>query len=249
MTRGPIRIGVLTPSSNTILEPATCRMLAGAPGVSVHFSRFRVVRIALSADALAQFDNSAILDAAQLLADARVDVIAWSGTSAAWMGFDKDEALCAEITRRTGIAAGTSILAMRDAFAARGYERIGLVTPYLPEVQERIIANWTAAGLTITGERHLSIEDNFSFSEISEAMVAEQVRAVAATGCQAVAVLCTNMVGAAIAAQLEAELGVAVFDSVAAAVWDSLRIVGRDPGLLGAWGSLFSGSVPAGAQA
>ncbi|KFC69915.1 Maleate isomerase [Devosia sp. LC5] len=236
-----LRIGVLTPSSNTILEPATTRMLSAIPGVSVHFSRFRVTQIALSADALAQFDNSTILDAAQLLADAKVDVIVWSGTSAAWMGFDKDERLCAEITQRTGIPAGTSILAIRDAFTQSGYSKIGLVTPYLDEIQHRIVTNWTAAGLTITDERHLSIQDNFSFSRISEATVAQQVRAVAASGCQVVAILCTNMVGAGIAAALEEELGIAVFDSVATAVWDALRITARGPALLSQWGRLFSG--------
>lgn len=234
-----LRIGVLTPSSNTILEPATTRMLSSVPGVSVHFSRFRVTQIALSADALAQFDNSAILDAAQLLADAKVDVIVWSGTSASWMGFDKDERLCSDIIRRTGIPAGTSILAIRDAFAQMGYSKVGLVTPYIDDIQHRIVANWTAAGLTITDERHLSIQDNFSFSRISEATVAEQVRAVAASGCEVVAILCTNMVGAGVAAALEEELGVAVFDSVAVAVWDALRIAGQDPAQLHQWGSLF----------
>lgn len=234
------RIGVLTPSSNTILEPATTRMLAGLPDVSVHFSRFRVTQIALSKDALAQFDNSTILAAAELLADARVDVIVWSGTSAAWLGYDKDEALCAEIRNRTGIPAGTSILAIRDAFAMRGITRIGLVTPYLPDVQARIIDNWTAGGLTITGERHMALQENFAFSQITEAVVADHVRAVAKSGCDAVAILCTNMVGAAIAPQLEAELGIPVLDSVSTAVWDALRIISRPAKTLSDWGSLFT---------
>jgi maleate isomerase len=36
----------------------------------------------------AQFDDRAILRAAELLADARVDVIASNGTSAGWLGFE-----------------------------------------------------------------------------------------------------------------------------------------------------------------
>ncbi len=47
MTR-PVRLGMLTPSSNTALEPITCAMLAGIDGVSAHFSRFKVTEIALS---------------------------------------------------------------------------------------------------------------------------------------------------------------------------------------------------------
>ena len=54
---GSIRLGMLTPSSNTVLEPVTAAMVAGLPGVSAHFSRFRVTEIALTGDALAQFDD------------------------------------------------------------------------------------------------------------------------------------------------------------------------------------------------
>ena len=82
----PVRLGVLTPSSNTALEPLTSAIVAGLPGVSAHFSRFKVTEISLSPDALGQFDDSKILAAAELLADAKVDVIGWSGTAAGWKG-------------------------------------------------------------------------------------------------------------------------------------------------------------------
>ena len=68
-----IRLGILTPSSNTALEPLTSALLSGLPGASAHFARFRVTEISLRQASLGQFDNAAILDAARLLADARVD--------------------------------------------------------------------------------------------------------------------------------------------------------------------------------
>src|SRR5215831_13064737 len=110
------RLGMLTPSSNTVLEPVTTAMLAGVPGVTAHFSRFKVTEIALSQQALGQFDHSEILRAAELLAHAKVDVIAWNGTSASWLGFDWDERLCERIRAATGIAACTSVLAFREIF-------------------------------------------------------------------------------------------------------------------------------------
>ena len=79
-----IKLGILVPSSNTSLEPLTSAIISSLPNVSVHFSRFPVTKIALSQDALAQFDDAPILHAAQLLADAEVDIIGWSGTSAGW---------------------------------------------------------------------------------------------------------------------------------------------------------------------
>ena len=48
----PLRLGVLTPSSNTALEPLTSSIVGALPGTSVHFSRFRVTEIALDARAL-----------------------------------------------------------------------------------------------------------------------------------------------------------------------------------------------------
>jgi maleate isomerase len=77
-----ILLGMLTPSSNTRLEPITAAMLAEIPEASAHFGRFRVTEIALSDAALAQFDDREILRAAVLLADAKVQAIGWNGTSA-----------------------------------------------------------------------------------------------------------------------------------------------------------------------
>lgn len=234
------RLGMLTPSSNTALEPLTARMLAGTPGISAHFSRFRVTEIALSEGALNQFDFSAILPAAELLADARVDVIGWNGTSAAWLGFERDEALCAAITERTGIPACTAVLAFRELFETHGFHRIGLVTPYLADVQQRIRANWQAAGFDCATERHLGLQDNFSFAEVGEETVSAMARQVAEEGCEAVAIVCTNVKGAAIAPVLERELGVPVLDSIAVTLWKCLALAGRDPSALRPWGGPFA---------
>lgn len=43
-----IRIGVLTPSSNTALEPLTNAILRELPNVHAHFARFRVTNISLT---------------------------------------------------------------------------------------------------------------------------------------------------------------------------------------------------------
>src|SRR5436190_7018867 len=156
-------IGVLTPSSNTALEPLTAAMLAGVPGVSAHFSRFPVTEISLRDASLRQFDDARILDAARLLAHARVDVICWSGTSASWLGFEKDEQLCARITDATGIPATTSVLALNELLAARGVRTLGLVSPYVEDVQQRIMANYAGMGIACVAEQHLDLSVNFAF--------------------------------------------------------------------------------------
>jgi maleate isomerase len=234
------RLGMLTPSSNTALEPVTYAMLSGVEGVSVHASRFRVTEIALSESAKAQFDHSEILRAAELLAHAKVDVIAWNGTSASWLGFDRDERLCERITEATGIRACTTVLAYRDLFRQLPAARIGLVSPYTADVQDRIMAVWGSQGLNCVAERHLSLADNFSFADVPEAEVARMIEDVVREGADAAVVLCTNMRGAAVAGPLERKLGAGVFDSIAVTLWGCLIAAGVDPSIVRGWGSLFA---------
>ncbi len=242
-TPARILLGMLTPSSNTVVEPVTAAMIADLPEVSVHFSRFAVTEISLSAHALAQFEPERILSAARLLAQAQVDVITWNGTSAAWKGFASDEELCRQISAETGISSASSVLAMNEIFARTGVQRFALVTPYLDAVQERIVASYAEAGYHCIAERHENDPGNFSFSEIDERIIADRIRAVAASRPDAIAVVCTNLFGARVVAAMEAEIGIPVYDTVATGLWKSLVLAGINPARVRGWGSLFSGSA------
>lgn len=237
------RLGMITPSSNSVLEPVTSAMLTGVEGVTAHFSRFRVTEIALDAAALDQFDASVMLPAAELLADAKVDAIAWNGTSASWLGIGRDRSLCEAITARAGVPATTSTLACIDAARALGARRIGLVSPYTDDVQRRVADVWAGEGIAPHAERHLGLRDNFSFGEVEPSTTADMIRAVAADGADAVVILCTNLDGAALAASLERELDIAVLDSVAVTLWRSLELAGGDIGALTTWGRIFQTSA------
>jgi maleate isomerase len=236
---------MLTPSSNTVLEPVTSEIVAEITNVSAHFSRFRVTQIGLTDESNKQFTHSEIVRAANLLADAKVGVIAWNGTSASWLGFEHDERLCKEIEGATGIQACTSTLAFREIFHREGLRKVGLVTPYVGDVQECIIANWATSGVICPAERHLSLTDNFSFATVSQDVLTQMVRDVARSDCDAVAIVCTNLDGATIAADLEKEIGRPVFDSIAVTLWKCFELLGVDANSLARWGGPFRRSCSA----
>jgi maleate isomerase len=234
-----ILLGMLTPSSNTTLEPVTAQMLAGLPEASAHFGRFKVTEIALTGQALSQFDDTEILRAAELLAHAKVDVIGWNGTSSGWLGFDADERLCRRITEATGIPACTSVLALNEIFARTRVERFALVTPYRDDVQQAIVENYAAAGFRCVAERHLKLQDNFSFSEVGPEEIRRMVREVAEARPQAITIFCTNLRGAPLVEALEAELGIPIYDTIATVTWKALQLAGADPKRVHGWGRLF----------
>lgn len=232
-------IGVLTPSSNTALEPLTSAMVSRLPGVSAHFSRFTVTEISMRDQSLNQFDDSKILEAARLLADAHVDVICWSGTSASWLGFEKDQQLCARITEATGIPATTSVLALNEILAAQGAHTLGLVSPYVEDVQRRIIANYKGIGIACVAEQHLDLTVNFAFSEVQPDTLRGMLREAAKARPEAMTVMCTNLHAAQLVDELERELGIPIYDSVSTVVWKALKTIGVDPRELKGWGRLF----------
>jgi maleate isomerase len=236
----PVRLGVLTPSSNTALEPLTSAIVAGVPGCSAHFSRFAVTQIALSADALGQFDDGKILAAAELLADAKVDAIGWSGTSAGWLGFDADRRLVARIRERTGIPATTAVLALNELLAIGRVRRLGFVTPYTDDVQQRIVANYRAMDIDVVAERHLGIRENHAFASVEPQRLFALAQEVAAARPDAITTFCTNLHAAPLAGRIESELGVTMLDTVSTTVWGLLRLAGADPSVVRGWGRLFT---------
>jgi maleate isomerase len=235
-----VLLGMLTPSSNTSLEPLVSAMVADIPGVSAHFGRFRVTEISLKDTALGQFDQTPIMDAAKLLADAKVDVICWNGTSSGWLGFGSDEALCRTITAETGIPACTSVLALNDILARTGARSLGFATPYIDGIQRRIVENYRKAGFDPVVEAHLGLSVNWDFSEVTREQIHAMVASCAKAQPAAITTFCTNLRAADYVPELEREFGIPVYDTVSTAVWQSLRIAGVDTRQLARWGRLFA---------
>ncbi|MEW9669430.1 aspartate/glutamate racemase family protein [Ammoniphilus sp. 3BR4] len=236
----PKKIGMLTPSSNTILEPVCSRMLHDVPEVTCHYGRFEVTKISLEQDALAQFNFEPMLHAAELLAHAEVDVIAWNGTSGGWLGFDVDQELCAAITRRTGIPATTSMLAQMEAFKAHNIQSLHLVTPYIPEINQLITEQYKKHG----GIETIKMEGcaqtvNRSFSQVDQSRIENMIQAVSASPADALSVVCTNFPAVNRVEYYEDTYGLTMYDTINVLIWQCLKMVDVDPQKVKGWGRLF----------
>jgi maleate isomerase len=222
---GAKRLGILVPSSNTVVEPETQKLLPPDGSVTTHVSRLKVVQISADDGSLKQFELDRVLAAAELLADADVDLILWNGTAASWLGFERDADMIRAIEAATGIAATTAVIALNERLGALGALRIGLVTPYVEALESRIIANYRAAGFEVAASARSNLTENTSYAAIAPATIADMAREVARTPVDAILILCTNLAGASIAAPLTAELGLPVLDSVVVAIEHSLALL------------------------
>ncbi len=222
------RLGILTPSSNTVLEPISFWLTAGMPDVSLHFSRLRVKEISMSATGCEQFAVRNMVEAARLLSDAKVDGITWSGTSAAWLGLERDRAFCRAVFEETGIPSTTATLSAVEALHARGIHRIGLATPYVSAIQRKIVETLEKEGIEVVVERHLDLTDNFSFAEVAVDQILDMARQAGASGPDAILILCTNLRGAPLVERIERELQTPVLDSVVLGLLGGLRSMSVD---------------------
>ncbi|KGF78068.1 Asp/Glu racemase, partial [Massilia sp. JS1662] len=128
------------------------------------------------------------------------------------LGADHDRELVGAIVDATGIPATTSTLAYLEAFKAFGTERIGLFTPYTEDVNRAIMASYERDGIKTLGHRALGLSDNESFARVTDDEMRPGSLELAAARPDALVYLCTNLYGAGIAAEVEAETGVPVLD-------------------------------------
>lgn len=224
------RIGMIVPSSNTALEPATTRLLTDRPDVTVHYTRIPVRAITLDGGGAA-FDADTMVAAARLLADAEVDCIVWNGTAGSWLGLEHDRRCCDAITEATGIPATTSTLAILQACVDFGISALACATPYTCDVVDAISREYARHDVGIVSHAEWELTDNLSFAKASSAEVAELLAAAAKNGDpapQGVALICTNVDGTTVLREVEQSLGIPVIDSIAATLWWALELTGSD---------------------
>lgn len=235
------RLGMIIPSSNTVVEQETAALASSLEGVSLHFSRFKLTHVSVDDPAAAYYDSGLMLEAGKLLADCRPAVICWNGSAGGLVGFARDRRFVGELEAATGIPASTAALSVLDALRALGAHRFGLVTLNPPDMNRRIAAHFAEEGFECVASTHRTdIADNFAMAEVGAEALARAARECAGAQPEALAIFGTNTRGARIAAPLERELGIPVIDSVAAGLWGALRRIGADTRALAAHGRLFT---------
>jgi len=221
------RIGLLVPSSNTVMEVDLYRGIGDA--ATLHTARMFLEETTPEAEAVMLDLHT--MPAATSVATARPDVIVFGCTSAgALRGNDYDADLCRRIEDETGVAVVSVIASVRAAIAARGARRIGVVTPYVDELNDRIRASLQDDGLDVRGIFGLGITENFAIANVTPPEIVEL-----ATGSfrpdeiDLLFVSCTNFRAMEALEALTERFGLPVVTSNQAALGAALAAVGLSP--------------------
>ena len=210
------RVGVVIPSSNTVMEVDLYR---GVPAdVTVHTARMYMVETTPEGEEAMLDDHlpAAIRD----LASARPDVVVFGCTSA---GALRGKAYEAELIRRMADETGAETIsvatAVGEAINRRGARRVGVVTPYVESLNEKIRASLEADGLEVVGIHGLGIDENFEIASVEPQRIAEfAAERFAGASIDVLFASCTNFRALDAREQIEERLGVPVMTSNLAAL-------------------------------
>ena len=180
-----------------------------------------------------------MLGAARLLAQAQPDVIAWNGSKGGMLGVSVDQEFCRRVEGETGIRATTSTIALYDVLETIGTRRIAIVSPYMPDYQQKLVSAFERAGFNVVADACSQIDDNLAFAAASDISVANMVHQVAEAKPDVILTWCTNFPAAFTVAKLETEIGIPILDSVTLAVWHALKLSGHHDLAARRWGRLF----------
>jgi len=231
-----VRVGLLVPSSNTVMEVDFYRRLPA--GATLHTGRMYLETTTPEAEGV-MLDRH-VIPAARDLATARPAVLVFGCTSAgALRGNDYDRELCLRLAEETDAEIVSVIASVRRAIARRGAKTLGVVTPYVDALNEKIRSSLEADGSRVSAIDGLGITDNFAIAQVTPEEIAEfAFRRLHDVRADLVFVSCTNFRALEAIPLIEERLGTPVVTSNQAALEETLA-------LLEALGA--SGAAPIGA--
>lgn len=225
------RIGLIVPSTNSVVEP---ELTSHAPGgVAFYATRVPVAEVATEAEKVASIVamRDRLPAAAAELGSLGPAALAYACTSGSFLkGRDVDAETCTALRTASGVPSYTTSTAMVAALNALGVRRLAVVTPYIAPVAAGAVSYLEQSGFEVVGRADLGLLSNLEKGRLPASASEELVRRVDLSSADAVMVSCTNWRTLDRLAALEQNTGLSVVSSNLATLWAGLRLAGVEEG-------------------
>lgn len=209
-----LSIGMMLPSGNLVAEHQMQQMLA--PRVALHSTRLPLTGSSVQ-QLDAMIDN--LEDAARLLADARVDQIAFNCTAVSTFNPAAEPAISKRIVDATNTTALTTAQALVAALHHFAAQRMVLVTPYIEAVTKREKVFFEHHGFDVVHDASYGIDSNWDMAQQSPSTWFDFTLANRRDDVDAYVLSCTAIDSAVVIDDLEQALGKPVLTSNQALAW------------------------------
>ena len=221
---GEIRLGVIVPSVNIVVEAWYPQVVPG--GVSVHFARM-LMPPGTSPERIIEMDRTDGRHAIDQLASCRPHAIAYGCTASSIVqGHDFDAHLREEIRHITGVPATSATNSIFAACAALGMKRVTAISPYPEAVDAAEHRFFAEGGVETIAGAHLGITDGFRLAEPAPEAILDLALGAWDPESDGIIIACLNFRSHPIIDRLEARIGKPVVTSTQATLWRVLRLAG-----------------------
>lgn len=221
MDRDDTSIGMLLPSGNIVAEGQVRAMLPR--GVTLYTTRLPLTG---SSDAELRRMTDSLEDAAGMLADARVGLIAFNCTAVSTYSSDADCKIADRITAATKTPAVTTAQALVAALRRFDCRRLVLITPYLEPITRREEAFFAHHGFEVVHSASYGINFNWDMAHEPAETWIRFTKENSRDEADAYLLSCTAIRSAEVIDALEADLGRPVVTSNQALTWFCLHTLG-----------------------
>jgi maleate isomerase len=240
-----LKLGVVTPSTNTVLSTEFDWMRP--PGVTNHVSRMHLGNVDTHDQAgfneMLRQVNAALEAAVDRIMTCEPDhlILGISGESVWGGGLEPSREIRRRILERSG---GVEVTQPADAVpqALRAYgikRKVALVTPYHPSADARVREFFDAIGYELVRAKHMGHAKPTLIAKTSEDELRAALREVDGPEVEAIVQMGANLPMGRVAAEAERWIGKPVFTANVATYWLALRRNGIDDKIYG-WGRLLA---------
>ena len=217
------RIGLIYPADG-IIDDEYWKFVPD--GVAIHITRISVSpedNFVTTVHKLAE--TKEVEQAALILATIRPDVIAYACTSSSFVkgiGFDRE--IIKRIEKATNISATTTSTAIIDALRKLEIKNIGVLTPYVDEINVKLKRFLEDSGFRVMRLIGLQLRSGLDIGNVSPWRIYRLAKELDTPEIDGILISCTGFRTAEIIDPLEQDTSKPVVSANQATIWESLRI-------------------------
>ena len=168
------RVGLIVPSTNTVMEPDLYRNLPS--GTTVHTSRM-LLEGSVTIEAEELMLDVYLPECARQIGTLQPDVVVFGCTSAgALRGPAYEQELAEEISKATGAPTITIMGAVVDELHRLGAKSVAVLTPYSEEINDTIRDSLETTGFTVPYINGMDVKGAFNIAAVTPEEIVDYVQ-------------------------------------------------------------------------
>lgn len=223
-----LKVGVILPSTNTIVQPETDAVRV--PGVTWHVGRIPITNRKISTDNFLDHVaamRAGIETATDQVQTAGIDRLVMAvALEAFWGGVAQSDAFRNKLEAYSGVPVTLGSDAIAAGLDAFGATSIAVLTPHMPKGDIEVRGWLEEKGFAVKRLTGLACESPRGIAQVPPSRIAEALRQLDGDDVDALVQVGTNLAGAAVAAEIEKSIGKPIIQINTVSAWAALRAAG-----------------------